>query len=650
MEEAKIGVYICHCGSNIADKVNCPEVAEFASHLKNVVVSRDYQYMCSDPGQELIRQDIKELGLNRVVVASCSPRMHEPTFRKVLESAGLNGYLFEMANIREHCSWVTEDPGQATWKAKALVAAAVRRVVHHEPLTERYAPVNPNVLVVGGGIAGIEAALKVANSGNKVWLVEKTPSIGGNMARLDKTFPTLDCSACILTPKMVSVSQDPNITLLTYAEVEKVDGYVGNFQVTIRKKARSVDLDKCTGCGSCTEKCPQQVPSEFEGGLTMRKAIYTPFPQAVPNKPAIDREYCRHFTREKGKCRVCEKSCPAGAINYADQDELVTLDFGAIIVTTGYQTFDPGVGAQWGYGRYDDVLTAIQFERLVNASGPTKGKVVCKDGRAPKAIGILHCIGSRDVNYHPYCSRICCMASLKLAHLAREKTGAQVYNFYIDVRAFGKGYEEFYNRILDEGVQFIRGKGAEVAQKEGQLIVEAEDTLLGRYRELPVDMVILSTALEPQADATRVAQVFGIQRSADGFFLESHPKLEPLKTATDGIFIAGCCQGPKDIPDTVAQGAGAAAEALALITAGQVKISPVTATIDQDICSGCQVCVPLCPYKAIGYSVETKTCSVNETLCKGCGTCVAACGSGALTLRHFTNDQLLSQIEEVLAV
>lgn len=648
-EELRIGVYICHCGSNIADKVRCAEVAEYASKLKDVVVARDYQYMCSDPGQELIRNDIKELNLNRVVVASCSPRMHEPTFRKTCESAGLNGYLYEMANIREHCSWVHEDVGQATEKAKALVRAAVARVRFHEPLQERYADVNPGVLVVGGGVTGIEAALKIAASGNKVWLVEKTPSIGGHMAQLDKTFPTLDCSACILTPKMVSVAQSENINLLTYAEVEKVDGYVGNFEVTIRKKARSVDVDKCTGCGKCMEKCPQEVPSEFEVGLAMRKAIYTPFPQAVPNKPAIDREHCRHFTREKGKCRVCQNVCTAGAIDYEQKDELITLTFGAIVIATGYEIFDPSVGPQWGYGRYDDVITALQFERMVNASGPTRGKITCKDGRVPERIAILHCIGSRDENYHPYCSRICCMASLKLAHLAKEKTGAEVYSFYIDLRAFGKGYEEFYNRILDEGVNFIRGKGAEVIQRDGQLYVRGEDTLLGRYREVPVDLVILNTALEPRPDVVKVAQTFGIQRSADGFFLESHPKLEPLKTATDGVFIAGCCQGPKDIPDSVAQGAGAAAEALSLVTAGKVVISPVVAHIDPQACSGCKVCLALCPYGALLFNEADQVAYVNEAVCKGCGTCVPSCGSGALTVRHFTEDQLVAQIEEVLA-
>lgn len=649
MSEIRVGVYICHCGSNIADKVKVTEVREFAESLPGVAVARDYQYMCADPGQELIRQDIRKLGVNRVVVASCSPRMHEPTFRKVLESAGLNGYYFEMANIREHVSWVTEDTAAATQKAKALVAGAVGRVRLHEPLEERYAVMNKNTLVVGGGIAGIEAALKIAASGNNVWLVEAEPSIGGNMAKLDKTFPTLDCSACILTPKMVSVAQSENIKLLTYSEVVKVDGCVGNFQVTIRKKARSVDLSKCTGCGICSSKCPTKVPSEFDGGLSMRKAIYTPFPQAVPNKPAIDRAHCRQYV--VGKCGVCQKLCPAGAVDYDQEDEYITETFGAIIVATGYEQMDPSVGPQWGFGRYDNVLTSLQFERLVNASGPTGGKVKMKNGETPKTIAILNCVGSRDVNYHEACSRFCCMYGLKLAHLAKEKTGGEVYDFYIDLRCFGKGYEEFYNRVLEEGVHFIRGKGAEVVTgRDGRLAVRVEDTLLGRWREVPVDMVVLSAAAEPRHDAEHVAQVFGIQRSRDGFFLEAHPKLEPLKTATDGIFIAGCCQGPKDIPDTVAQGAGAAAEALSLLSAGKVKISPVIAGINEEHCSGCKVCVPLCPYTAITYDEEKKVCHVNEAVCKGCGTCVASCPSGALNVKHFSNQQIFRQIEEVVAV
>ncbi|MEW6661755.1 MAG: FAD-dependent oxidoreductase [Bacillota bacterium] len=648
MSDIKVGVYVCHCGTNIADRVYVSGVAEFAGSLPNVVVARDNQYMCSDPGQEMIKKDIKEMNLNRIVVAACSPRMHEPTFRKCLESAGLNGYQFEMANIREHCSWVTEDAEEATEKAKALVAAAVARVPYHEALYERFTDMCSRTLVVGGGIAGIEAALKVAASGNQVVLVEKEPSIGGNMARWDKTFPTMDCAACILAPKMVAVSQNDNITLHTYSEIEKVEGFVGNFKVTIRKKARSVEMDKCTGCCLCYGKCPVKVPSEFEAGLGTRKAIYIPFPQAVPNKPVIDRATCTYF--KNGKCGVCRKTCPTGAVNYEQEDELLVEEFGAIIVATGWQTFDPALGSQWGYGRYDNVYSAIQLERLVNASGPTKGKVVMKDGRSPKSIAVLHCIGSRDKNYHEYCSRLCCMSSLKLALLLKEKTKGEVYNFYIDIRSAGKGYEEFYNRVMEEGVHFIKGKGAEVIEKNGKLVVRAEDVFLGKYREVPVDMVILSTACEARSDAARVAQVFGIQRSRDGFFLEAHPKLEPLRTATEGIYIAGCCQGPKDIPDSVAQGAGAAAEALSLIAAGKVKISPVVAVVDANKCAGCKICLPLCAYKAISFDSISKVAAVNEALCKGCGTCAASCASKALNIKHFTDEQILAQIKEVLAV
>jgi len=648
VQEVRIGVYVCHCGSNIAGKVDVEAVSRFAAGLPGVVVSRDYKYMCADPGQDMIKEDIKEQNLNRVVVASCSPRMHEPTFRRCLAQGDLNGYLFEMANIREQVSWVTEDEAEATEKAKALVAGAVRKVAHLEPLEEQSAPVDPTTLIVGGGVAGIEAALKIAGSGNKVWLVEREPTIGGNMAKFDKTFPTMDCAACILTPKMADVGRHPNITLMTYSEVEEVSGYIGNYEVTIRQKARSVDPDKCTGCGVCYSKCPVKVTSEFDHGMAERGAIYVPFPQAVPNVPVIDRDNCRQFT--KGKCGICEKVCQAGAIDYEQEDRLITQKFGQIILATGMETFDPTVAPQYGYGRFDDVLLGLQFERMSNASGPTGGKVVCKDGTEPEAVAILHCVGSRDKNHHEYCSRVCCMASVKFAHLVKEKTTAEVYEFYIDMRTFGKQYEEFYNRVQEEGVHFIRGKGAEVIERNGRLVVRAEDTLLGAYREVPVDMVILNTALIPRQDALQVAQRFGIQLSRDGFFLEAHIKLDPMKTATDGVFVAGACQSPKDIPDSVAQGAGAAAEALQNIVAGEVTISPITAVIDDQKCSGCKMCIPLCPYQAITFNEEKKVSEVNEALCKGCGTCVASCGSAAARIRHFDTAQLMAQIEGVVAV
>ena len=650
--EPRIGVYICHCGSNIADTVDVAAVAEFAQGLDSVVIARDYKFMCSQPGQELIKNDIKELGLNRVVVASCSPTMHEPTFRRACQEAGVNPYLFEMANIREHCSWVTEDKRLATEKAKALVSAAVRRVYYHQPLEMREVPINPNTLIVGGGIAGIQAALKIADSRHMVYLVERSPSIGGHMAQLDKTFPTLDCSACILTPKMTQVGSHPYIELLTYSEVEEVSGYIGNFKVKVRKKPKYVDEDKCTGCGLCQTKCPFKVDSEFEAGIGKRKAIYSPFPQAVPNVPVIDTEHCVYFL--KGTCRACEKLCEAKAINFEQKEEIVELEVGSIILTTGFSVFDPTPIYQYGYKRLDNVITSLEFERMVNSSGPTGGNIVLKDGSPPQSIAIIHCVGSRDEKYHEYCSRVCCMYSMKFAHLIKEHTEAKVYEFYIDIRSFGKGFEEFYNRVLNEGTIFIRGRPAEITniaekpEEEGKLIVQFEDTLIGLQRRLPVDMVILSVALEAQPDAEAVARLFNISRSADGFFLEKHPKLDPVATTTDGVFVAGCAQGPKDIPDTVAQASAAAAEVLAMISRGKVEIEAATAVIDERICSGCQACKLVCPYTAISFDEREEVCRVNEALCKGCGSCVGGCPSDAISLNHFTNEQILAEMEGML--
>ncbi len=1105
--DRKIGVYICHCGSNIAGTVDVEEVAKFAQGLPHVVVAREYKYMCSDPGQEMIREDIKNLGLNRVVVASCSPQMHERTFRRVCESAGLNRYLFEMANIREHCSWVTEDHIKATEKAKALVSAAVRRVYYQEPLQTKEVPVNPNTLVVGGGIAGIQAALEIAESKHKVYLVEREPSIGGHMIQLDKTFPTLDCSACILTPKMSDVGSHPYIELMTYSEVEEVSGYIGNFRVKIRKKARYVDVDKCTGCGECANACPVEVPSEFDLGLSQRKAMYRPFPQAVPNVFTIDKRgyppcrvacpagvnaqgyialisqgkfkeavevlrktmpfagvcgrVCTHpceidcergevdepiairslkrfmadyelrvgrekaspiektkedkvaiigsgpaglacaydlvrqgypvtvfeaapdsggllrygipeyrlpkevvdneisYIQELGveiktntpvkdledtfnkgykaiflstgagtsqkmgipnedvkgvihaldflkrvnlgmkvdlgkrvavigggnaaidaarlayrlgakevsiiyrrsraempaaktevgeaeregvkihllatpvrvltendqltgircirmelgepdasgrrrpipvkdsefnmevdnviiaigqavdkallpeeleytgwgtvsvdqvtlqtniegvfaggdvvagpadvigaiaagkeaaisiahylsgidlkegraapvkrvkevskegiekkarnampvlelekregfaevelgfdektaieeakrclncgvcsECMECVKVCQAEAIKHEMEEEVVEVDVGNIIVATGYDAFDSSSLYQYGYGRLDNVITALEFERLINASGPTSGKVLLKDGSEPKTVGIIHCVGSRDRNYHEYCSQVCCMYSMKFGHLIREHVpGAKVYEFYIDLRAVGKAFEEFYNRVLDEGTIFIRGRPSEVVQQNGSLIVKCEDTLANRQRLVPADMVILSTALEPKPDVEKVARLFSLSRSADGFFLERHPKLDPVATMTDGIFVVGCCQSPKDIPSSVAQASAAAARTLAMISAGTIEIEAAIAAIDEELCSGCKICQNLCPYKAISFDEEAKVCQVNEALCKGCGVCVAACPSGAIDGKHFTTEQIMAEIEGVL--
>jgi heterodisulfide reductase subunit A len=651
----KVGVYICHCGSNIAGVVDVEEVARWAGeNLENVAVSREYKFMCSSLGQELIEDDIKNEGLTRVVVAACSPHLHEKTFRRACANAGLNPYLCQMTSIREQVSWVIEDKEAATAKAKAMIAGAVRRVQLHEELEPTEVPVNRHTLVVGGGIAGIQASLEMADAGYPVYLVEREPSIGGHMAQFDKTFPTLDCAACILTPKMSEVGTHPNITLLTYSEVEELSGYVGNFDVRVRKKARYVDEEACTGCGICIEKCPKKVVDDvFEVGMGLRKSIYRPFPQAVPNYPVIDTESCTYF--ERGKCKACEIFCPTKAIDFEQQDTYLDLTVGNVILATGYDLFDVKRMPQYGHGRLANVFTSLEFERMCNASGPTEGKIVLRDGlTTPKSVAIVHCVGSRDENYNSYCSSICCMSALKFGHLVLEKTGAEVYSCYIDMRTNQKGYEEFYNRLLEEGMHFIRGKVAEVtdapriAEEEGKLIVQVEDTLLGIQRRVPVDMVILMAALEPRADAREVGLQFGISCSMEGWFTERHPKLDPVATMTDGIFIAGAAQGPKDIPATVAQGAAAAARVQGMVTSGTVKIEPVVATIHEEHCSGCRICNTLCPFNAIEYLAEKEVSYINTALCKGCGTCVAACPAQAISGAHFSNGQILAELEGLL--
>jgi heterodisulfide reductase subunit A len=652
----KVGVYICHCGSNIAGVVDVAELARWAKEsLPEVVVSRDYKFMCSSLGQEMIEKDIRELGLTRVVVAACSPHLHEATFRNACQRAGLNPYLFDMVSIREQVSWVTADHAIATQKAKALISASVHRVVHQQPLEPILVEIDPNVLVVGGGIAGIQASLEIADSGRHVYLVERQPSIGGHMAQFDKTFPTLDCSACILTPKMFAVGQHPNITLLTWSEVEKVDGFVGNFTVQIRKRARKVNTELCNGCMVCQEKCPKKVlDTEFEVGMTNRKAIYTPFPQAVPKYPVIDVENCIYYKR--GTCKACEKFCAAGAIDFNQQDEILQVKVGSIILATGYDLFDPHRIPEYGYGRLPNVLTNLEFERMTNVSGPTAGKVLLKNGQPPQTVAIVHCVGSRDKNYNNYCSSICCMQSLKFAHLVKEKTGAKVYNFYIDIRTPAKAYDEFYQRILAEGALFVRGKVAEITevartpQEQGKLVVQVFDTLEGRQRRIPVDMAILSAGLEPRKDAKEVSKTFGIACGADGWMIERHPKLDPVATMTDGVFIAGCAQGPKDIPASVSQGAAAAARVMMMIGRKEMTLEPIRAIINPDQCSGCRVCNDLCPFSAIRYDEAKGVSEVNQALCQGCGTCVAACPAGAILGTHFSNEQVMAQIEGLLAV
>lgn len=654
----KIGVYICHCGINIAKTVDVEAVTEFASHLPNVKVARNYSYMCSDPGQVLIREDIKNEGLNRVVVASCSPRMHELTFRKTLAEAGLNPYYLEMANIREHCSWVHEERERATSKAEKLVAAAVAKARLLEPLQEKEVDVEPATLIIGGGIAGIQAALDIANAGFKVYLVEKSPSVGGRMSQLDKTFPTLDCSACILTPKMVDVASHPNIELLTYSQVEDVSGFVGNFDVKVRKKARYVDMNKCTGCGVCAQECrlTGRIPSEFDVGMGKRAAIYLPFPQAVPAKYTIDPQRCLFLTRGKcGKAPKCVDACAAGAINFEQQDEIVEFKVGAIIVATGFDVFDASKKPEYGYNDYDNVITGLELERLVSASGPTGGNIVLGEGDeafVPKEIAFIKCVGSRDKSTgNEYCSRVCCMYTAKLAHLVKEKIPeANVRVYYMDVRAFGKGFEEFYDRVRREGIRYIRGNPSEIFKRGDKLVIKAENTLTSTPLEDEVDLVVLGVGLEPRKDAREVIDLLRLSQSADRFYLEAHPKLAPVDTATDGIFLAGCAQGPKDIPDTVAQAKGAASSALVLLSSGKVKVHAQVSFINEETCRGCGYCVEICPYSAIElvtvnrFGHDALVARVNDALCKGCGACAAGCFSGSAQQKSFMDRQILPQI------
>lgn len=651
----RVGVYVCHCGSNIAGMVDCEAVAKWAGeNVKDVAVSKDYKFMCSSLGQQMIEDDIKNHNLTRVVVAACSPHLHEKTFRRACQNAGVNPYLFEMANVREHVSWVAKDKAAATEKAKSLVSAAAERVKLNQPLEPMYVKVNPATLVIGGGIAGLQATLELADAGYPVYLVERGPSIGGHMAQFDKTFPTLDCSACILTPKMSEVGQHENVTMLTYSEVEELSGSVGNFKVKIRKKARHVDYADCTGCGICQEKCPRKVLDEdFEAGMGYRKAVYTPFPQAVPRIPVIDTENCTYF--KSGKCRVCEKVCPTAAIRFDQEDEVIEVEVGNIIIATGWKMFDAKKMPQYGYGRLANVYSSLEFERLCNAAGPTGGKIVMRDGKTePKSVAIIHCVGSRDSRHNPNCSAICCMAAMKFGHLVLEKAAAEVYSFYIDIRALSKGYEDFYQRLMEEGMHFIRGKVAEVTDaarnpgEEGKLIVQVEDTLLGKQRRVPVDMVVLMGALEPHGDAKEMGLRLGISCTADGWYTERHPKLDPVATMTDGVFVAGACQGPKDIPASVAQGAAAAARVMGMITKGEVMIEPIVASINEEACSGCKICNNMCPYNAIEYIEETGTSRVVTSMCKGCGTCVAACPAGVISGAHFSNDQIFAQIKGAL--
>ncbi|MBQ9812133.1 MAG: CoB--CoM heterodisulfide reductase iron-sulfur subunit A family protein [Thermoguttaceae bacterium] len=675
---AKIGVFTCWCGENIARNVDVEAVSEAISKLPGVVCSMNYKYMCSEPGQSLIATQIKELGLTGVVVASCSPHMHLKTFRKTAELAGVNPYLVEMANIREQCSWVHSNKEVATAKAIELIGMAVAKVRRNAALEPIKVPVTKRAMVIGAGVAGIQAALDLAAGGVEVILVEREPSVGGKMAGLSETFPTLDCSQCILTPRMVEVGQHPNIKLMTYSEVEKVDGYVGNFKVTVRKKARYVDIAKCTGCGTCWNACPKKnkIPNAFDYGLGNRGAIYIPFPQAVPARPTIDADNCiRLQSMQKGKelCGICSKGCGSNAINFNDKDEYVEFDVGAIVVATGYKLYSIGKEqenpniqgyGEYGYGKYKDVVDSLQFERIISASGPTGGEPKRpSDGMTPKTIVFIQCTGSRDnAKGITYCSKICCMYTAKHTMLFKHKVhDGAAHVFYMDIRSGGKMYDEFVRRAIEQdGAQYHRGRVSKIEEITVDGVKKyrcyGADTLAGTPCVVDADMVVLACAMVPSTGVKSLAQKLSVGYNEYGFLSESHPKLRPVETNAAGVFVCGACQGPKDIPETVAQASAAAGKALIMLSQPFLTREPEIATVDEKLCAACGACVKACPYKAISIeeirdrkgNLVKMTSRVNPGLCMGCGTCVAVCPSKSVDLIGFTDDQVYAQIESLL--
>ena len=659
----KIGVFVCHCGTNIAATVDVQKVAQTLKNEPGVVFSTDYQYMCSESGQDIIKNAIADYKLTGVVICSCSPRMHEATFRRAAEKAGLNPYMVEIANIREQCSWIHKEMQTATEKAVILGRAAIAKVHLNAPLTAGESPVTKRALVIGGGIAGIQTALDIADAGFDVDIVEKKPTIGGKMAQIDKTFPTLDCAACILTPKMVDCAQNDKINIYAYSEVEDISGFVGNFSVKIRKKARYVDETKCTGCGLCTEKCPQKnVPNEFNLGFDNRRAIYIPFAQAVPKKATIDPDYCTML--KTGKCGVCSKLCTAGAIDYKQKDQIIEEKYGAIIVATGFEPIKVDKYDEFAYSQSKDVVTSLELERLMNAAGPTKGTLLRpSDGTHPHTIVFVQCVGSRceDERGKPYCSKVCCMYTAKRAMLIREKyPDTEVYVFYIDVRTPGKNFDEFYRRAVEQyGVHYIKGMvGKVMPRADGKLEVRASDLLLGKQLHIDADMVVLAAAIEPDKTARPLATMLTASMDTNDFFTEAHPKLRPVESPTAGIFLSGMCQGPKDIPETVAQASAAAAKAIGLLCKDKLTCNPCVAHSDEMMCNGCSLCANVCPYGAITYvdkefrmpdrtTAIRRVSSVNPAVCQGCGACTVACPSGAMDLSGFSNRQIMSEVDAI---
>ncbi len=660
----RIGVFVCWCGSNIAGTVDVEAVAEALKKEPGVVFSTNYQYMCSQAGQDLIKNAIAEHKLTGVVVCSCSPRMHEATFRKTVAAAGLNPYMVEIANIREQCSWVHKEMPIGTEKAIILGKAAIAKVNLNTPLVPGETPVTKRALVIGGGIAGIQTALDIADAGFEVDIVEKKPTIGGKMAQLDKTFPTLDCAACILTPKMVDFAQNEKIRIFSYSEVTDVKGFVGNFDVTIKKKARYVKEELCTGCGLCTEKCPmKKVPNDFNLGMDNKRAIYIPFAQAVPKVATIDADYCNML--KNGKCGVCAKFCTAGAIDYTQKDEFIEEKYGAIVVATGFNPISMDKFDEFAYNQSKDVITSLEFERLTNAAGPTAGKLLRpSDGKHPEKIVFVQCVGSRCSSCaekgKEYCSKICCMYTAKHAMLTRDKyPDTDVTVFYIDVRTPGKNFDEFYRRAVEEyGVHYIKGMVGKVSPEGDKLKVQACDLIAGKQIKIDADLVVLAAAIEPDKSARPLATMLTASMDTNDFFTEAHPKLRPVESPTAGVFLSGACQGPKDIPETVSQAGAAASKVIGLLAKDKLTGNPCVAQSNELMCNGCSSCANVCPYGAITYenkefrmpdrtTLVRRVAQVNPAVCQGCGCCTVTCPSGAMDLKGFATEQIIAEVDAI---
>jgi heterodisulfide reductase subunit A2 len=648
--KVRVGVYICSCGTNISDTLDISELSGYSSSLDDVAYVKVHNLLCSEEGKSFLAQDIKQQKPDRIVIAACTPREHEKTFRGVLQKAGVNPYLFQMVNIREQIAWVT-DKSQANDKTRWYIRAAVKRVALHEPLQMNTIDCNTNVVVIGAGVAGIEAALILARAGRKVCLVERDTFIGGKAIRYEEVFPTMECSSCMLEPKMDEVLHNENIEVLTNSEVKDVLGFVGNFVVKIQKKAGYVDKNKCVGCGECYTQCPAGMKNAFDYNLSERKAIDLPFPGALPNVPVIDRNNCLRFLGKD--CMICRQACRFDAIDYDDRDEVIERSVGGIIVASGFELFDPSVLPNFGYGKIREVYTSLEFERILSQNGPTGGMLLMKNGGEPKSIAIIHCVGSRDKAVKDYCSGVCCLYAVKFAHMARKRLPAvNIYDLCADWCMPGKDGQFFLDSVTQwKNFRVIRTSlpvNVKINQGKERINLVCID-VTGKQKRIAVDMVVLCPAIIPAKDSQRISEILSIPQDERGFFAEGHKTIDPVSTAIEGIFIAGCAQSPKDIRGSITQGAAAAGKVLALLVPGrELELNPMTAEINGDACSGCMICVGLCPYKAIDFDLANRSAVVNTVLCKGCGNCVAACPSGSARCKHFTSEQVCAEIQEVL--